>query len=214
MSYSAGRLDYNRAKIAAYVVVAGFLALLFVYGVRTSGGPELFPGDQVESLACPLCGGSGDGKEADTRCQACLGNKKLKAVVPGPKHPVELRGTVRDLAAFEDLAQAQSAAARDAANSKPSLTAVQGGIASAELVLEGPSGRTEIESKSTGKYWGMVAPGGYKLTVKAAGFAPLTRELTVTPRQQPIWPEAGGLDGSVRETQQLDLFLTRGSKTP
>ncbi len=209
MSYSAGRLDYNKAKIAAYVVVAGFLALLFVYGVRTSGGPELFPGDKVESLTCPLCQGSGDGKQAGTRCQACLGNKLLKAVVPGPQHPAEVRGTVRDLAAFPSVAEAESAAARDAANTKPSLTAVQGGLANAKLVFEGPPGRTEFESKSTGKFWGMVPPGQYKLTVSADGFASQTREFTVAPRQQPIWPEAGGLDSSLREVQQLDLFLSR-----
>lgn len=209
MSYSAGRVDYNKAKIAAYVVVAGFLALLFVYGVRTSGGPELFPGDKVEALVCPVCQGSGDGKQAGTRCQACLGSQKLKAVVPGPEHPVEVRGSVRDLGRFRDQSEADEVAARDAANLKPSLNVVQGGLANARVVFEGGPGRTEFESKATGKYWGVLPPGQYKLTVSADGFAPVSREMTVEPRSKPIWPEAGGLDPAEKETLQLDLFLSR-----
>lgn len=208
MSYSSGRFDYNKAKIAAYVVVAGFLALMFVFGVRSASGPELADGDRVESLTCPICKGTGEGKQAGTRCQACLGNKLLKAVVPGPNHPVDVRGSVRDLAAFKDQADADEIAATDARNLNPSLTPVKGAVAGASLVFEGKSGKTEFTSKAVGKFSGVLVPGFYKLTVTAQGFPPKTQDLTVAPRKSPIWPEAGGLDPSNPDTLQLDIFLS------
>jgi hypothetical protein len=209
MSYTAGRVDYNKAKIAAYVVVAGFMAIMFVFGLRSATGPELHDGDKTESLTCPVCNGSGDGREAGTRCQACLGAKKLKAVVPGPNHPVDLRGSVRDLAAFKDQAQADEITAYDAQNRKPSLTPVKGAVPRATIVFSGPAGTTEFSSKATGTFSGIIAPGQYKLTVTATGFATKNQDITIAPRQLPIWPEAGGLDPTLRESLQLDLFLER-----
>ncbi len=208
MSYSAGRVDYNKAKLAAYVVVAGFLAIMFVFGVRSATGPELHDGDRVESLTCPVCEGTGDGKQAGTRCQACLGNKLLKAVVPGPKHPVDLRGTVRDSSAFKEQTEADKATAADAQNWKPSLTPVQGAVPQAQIVFEGATGRTEFTSKATGKYWGVIPPGRYKVTVRAPGYTEHEQEIEIAPRTHPIWPEAGGLDPSLSESLHLDLFLT------
>lgn len=211
MSYITGRVDYNKAKIAAYVVVAGFLALMFVFGVRSATGPELHDGDRTESLTCPVCQGSGEGKQADTRCQACLGNKKLKAVIPGPNHPRDLRGTVRSLAVFKDQAEAEETAANDAVNRKPSLTPVKGAVPQASLIFTDPQGgKTEFTSKATGTFSGIIAPGRYSLEVKAAGFTTKTQDVTVAARQNPIWPEAGGLDPSSPDTLQLDVLLLPG----
>lgn len=209
MSYASGSADYNKAKIAAYVVVAGFLALMFVFGVRSATGPELADGDKVESLSCPVCQGTGEGKQAGTRCQACLGNKLLKAVVPGPHHPVDVRGTVRDLAAFKDQNEADTVAEADAKNLKPSLTPVKGAVAGAIITFENASGKTELTSKAVGKFSGVLTPGAYKVTVNADGYAPKQVDLTVEPRKAPIWPDVAGLDPISPDTLQLDLFLSR-----
>jgi hypothetical protein len=207
MRYKSGNVDYNKAKIAAYVVVAGFMAIMFVFGLRSATGPELHDGDKEESLTCPVCSGSGEGKQAGTRCQACLGSKKLKAVVPGPNHPVDLRGTVRSLGAFKDQAEADEVALNDAKEHKPSLTPVKGAVRDAKVVFEGPE-RSEFTSKATGRFWGVIRPGQYKVTITASGFPTKQQDLTVAPRKNPIWPEAGGLEPSQEDTLQLDLFLT------
>lgn len=209
MSNFPARVDYNKAKIAAYVVVAGFLAIVFVFGVRSASGPQLHDGDRVESLDCPVCQGTGVGKLVDTRCQACLGNKTLKVVLPGPNHPVDIRGSVRDLAAFKDLAEAEQVAANDALDRKPSLTPVRGAVPHAAIVFEGGE-RVEMVSKATGKYWGMLPPGSYRVTVTAPGFAPYSQQLEVPPRQQPIWPEAGGIGPELLETQRFEIVMTPG----
>jgi hypothetical protein len=210
MSYASGSADYNKAKIAAYVVVAGFLAIMFVFGLRSASGPELHPGDRTESLACPVCSGSGEGKQPETRCQACLGNKKLKAVLPGPNHPVSLRGTVRDLSAFKDQEEAELVAATEATDTRPSLKPVTGAVAGATLLFESSSGeRTEVTSKAVGKFSTMLPPGQYRVSITAPGFQPYQQELTLSSRQQPIWPEVGGLDPSHIETTRLDLFLQK-----
>lgn len=208
MSYASGRTDYNKAKIAAYVVVAFFLALMFVMGVRSATGPQLREGDRVESLPCPVCRGSGEGKEAGKRCSTCLGAKKLKAVVPGPNHPVLIKGTVRDLAAFKDRQEAEQVAEAEAKDHRLSLKPVRGAVAQASLILEGAQ-RVEIPVKATGRYSGYVAPGRYQLSLRASGYGELRQELEVAPRQQPIWPEAAGLEEIPVESLQLDLFLLR-----
>ncbi len=208
MSHVSKRVDYNKAKIAAYVVVAFFLALIFVVGVRSATGPELREGDRVESLACPVCDGSGEAKEAGKRCATCLGAKKLKAVVPGPNHPMLIKGTVRDLSAFKDQAEADEVASTDAKDHKVSLRVVRGAVGQASLVFEGPE-RLEIQGKVTGRFSGYLKPGSYKLTVTAPGFAQLERQLQVDPRKDPIWPEAAGVEGIPVEHLQLDLTLSK-----
>jgi hypothetical protein len=206
MSYA--NVDYNKAKIAAYVVVAGFMAIMVVFGIRSASGPQLSQGDRQASLTCPVCQGSGQGKQPGTRCQACLGAKKLKAVVPGPHHPVDVRGTVRNLAAFKDRTEADAAAARDAAEQKVSLTPVQGALSNASIVFEGSAGRTDFTSKATGKFWGTILPGEYRLTVTAPGFTKQQQDITVKPRRKPIWPDVAGIPPDTSETLQLDFFLS------
>lgn len=208
MSYASGRTDYNKAKIAAYVVVAFFLALMFVMGIRSATGPELREGDRIESLPCPVCQGSGEGKQAGKRCATCLGAKKLKAVVPGPNHPMLVKGTVRDLAAFKDEEEAEQIAETEAKDHRLSLKPVRGAVGQATLTFEGPE-PSEIQVKATGRYSGYLAPGTYQLWLRASGYAELSREVEVAPRQQPIWPEAAGLEEVPVESLQLDLFLLK-----
>ena len=206
MSYVSGRIDYNKAKIAAYVVVAFFLALMFVVGVRSATGPELRDGDRVESVACPVCRGTGDAQEAGKRCATCLGAKKLKAVLPGPNHPAAFKGTVRSLAAFKDKAEADQVAQADAKERKLTLTPVRGAVGEASLLFEGPE-RLELPVKATGRFSGYIKPGTYSLKVMVAGQPKLEQSFEVPVRKQPIWPEAAGLEEIPVEQLQLDLFL-------
>lgn len=203
-------MDYNKAKILAYVVVAGFMAILFVFGLRSSGQPESYDGDRTESLTCPVCRGTGLAKDGEKRCGACLGSKKLKAVIPGPLHPVNLRGTVRDLGAFKDEKDAQKTVSDDALSRTKTLRVVKGALPNAELTFVGPKGvALETTSKATGRYWGSVDPGEYKVTIKAAGFPDTTRDLTVPPRTEPIWPSVVDEDVVPDEVFQHDFLLSK-----
>lgn len=198
-------IDTAKAKLAAYAVVAGFMAIMLVFGIRSLSGPNLSEGDRVESLPCPLCQGSG--QLSGKRCPACLGTKKLKAVVPGPKHPVDLRGTVRALSAFSTKAEAELVSKKDASERRVSLSPVQGAIANARLVLQSPQENKEFTTKATGKFWGVIAPGTYKLSLNVHGFKKLEQEVVVAPLKQPIWPKVAGLDSIASEHLQLDLIL-------
>lgn len=202
-----GSGEYNQAKLAAYVVVAGFMALLLVFGLRSASGPHLYPGDRQVSLPCPVCSGSGQGRSDATRCASCLGAKKLKAVQPGPEHPAEVRGSVRTLSAFKDRPEAEAAAAHDALHRAPGLTPVKGAVGSAQLLWEGPQGGERVPVKATGIYVARLTPGTYRLTVEAPGFRPWHQEVVVPARQEPIWPEVVPPESHPPERLQLDLFL-------
>ncbi len=211
-SFAPGKLDYNKAKILAYIVVAGFMAILFVFGLRSSGQPETYDGDRTESLTCPVCQGTGlaSGSDSDKRCAVCLGSKKLKAVIPGPLHPVNLRGTVRDLGAFKDEEDAQQSIAADALDRTKTLRVLKGAVANAELTFVGSDGLAlETTSKATGRFWGSVDPGDYKVKIKAVGFPETTREVTVPPRAEPIWPSVVDDDIVPAEVFQQDFLLSK-----
>lgn len=203
----APTFDQSKAKVVAYFIVAAFFGLMLVVGIRSGGGPQTFEGDKIEVRDCRICSGSGESK--GERCKGCLGNKKLKVVIPGPNHPAQIKGTVRDFSVFRDEADAQAEAAKDAAATKMSLKAVKGGIRNASILVKGSAGEIELETKSTGKYRSLLKPGEYTVVVNAEGFKEKTLSLTVAAREHPIWPKMPGQSRVDEDITQFDIFLER-----
>ncbi len=199
--------DQTKAKLIAYAFVAVLIGVMLVVGMRSSGGPQLWDGDVVESMDCQSCQGSGEVE--GERCRGCLGAKKLKVVIPGPNHPAQLKGTVRDLSAFKSEEEGREVAAREAAETGLSLKPVQGGIGQAVLTLEGAEATIALETKATGKYSSLVKPGEYSVTVTAEGFQDQTLTLIVEPREHPIWPRMPGQERAEQDVTTLDVFLDR-----
>lgn len=202
-------IDQSKAKLIAYGIVAAFFALMLVMGLRSSGGPQTFQGDVVESRACLACQGTGENE--GERCRSCLGAKKLKVVVPGPNHPVQIRGTVRDLSAFESLEKAQEQAAVDAKSRKLSLKPVQGAVREATISITGPEATIDLEPNATGKFKSLLKPQKYKVVVTAPGFAIEELTVEIPPLTQPVWPNLPGAKSMTEgESFQLDIFMKPG----
>ncbi len=198
-------IDQAKAKLVAYGVVAVMIGVMAVLGVRSVSGPQLYEGDRLESRTCRVCDGAGT--QQGEKCRGCLGAKRVKVIVPGPEHPVEIRGTVRDLAVFPDLESAQAKAAQDASSQEVSLKPVEGAVRNARLEFKSDWGQINVESKATGKFRCRLKPGDYRVTITAEGFPEETRELTVPARQLPVWPKNPGLSHKDEEQIQVDLFL-------
>lgn len=200
-------LDSVQAKLIAYGIVAVFIGIITFLGVRSVSGPQLSKGDKLEVRTCRRCQGNGQEPASDKRCRGCLGSKKVKVILPGPEHPVEIGGTVRDLGAFDDLQSAQSLAQSE---SEPkNLTPVRGAVRQAKIRFHGASGKIELESKATGRYRGALKPGQYQVEVTAAGFQDWKQDLTIAPRTEPIWPKMPGVEESKEDQLRLHFMLKK-----
>ena len=202
-SWTSG--DPAHKKLIAYGIVGVFVGVLAVMGVRSVSGPQLFAGDRLESVACRLC--QGTGKEGDKRCRLCLGTTKVKVIVPGPAHPVEVRGTVRDAAAFPNAEAAQAVAEKEAG--VISLKPVEGAVHLARLVFETGGKEIAIEGKATGRFRCVLPPANYHLRIEADGFQELKQDFPIAPLKQPVWPKRPGVSDKDDEKLQPVFLLTR-----
>lgn len=196
--------DPAQKKLVAYAVVAIFIGVMAVLGVRSVSGPQLFPGDRQESIACKLCQSAG--KQGNKRCRLCLDTGKVKVIIPGPEHPVDVRGSVRQAQAFRDQAEADEVAAKESA--EVTLKPVRGAVANAKLSFI-KSGKTiTIEGKATGRFRCNLPPGSYQVKVSAAGYQDLQQSFEIPVRKQPVWPTRPGLDFD--EEKLRPVFLLQG----
>lgn len=186
----------------AYAVVAIFVGVMAVLGVRSASGPQLYSGDRQETLPCRDCK-NGPMKN----CKRCLGRGKVKVIVPGPHHPVEIRGTVRDAAAFANPEQAQQIA--DKESREISLKPVQGAVAGARLTFELEGKKLNIEGKATGRFRCNLQPGHYQLVVRAEGYQDLKMSFDVPVRTRPVWPKRPGLEDLDEERLRPVFLMTR-----
>lgn len=203
----APTFDQTKAKMVAYFIVAIIFGLMLVVGLKSGGDLKTFEGDKIEVRDCRKCQGTGEVE--GERCKGCLGNKKLKVIIPGPNHPVKIKGSVRDLGAFKDEAEGRAVAAKDAASTKISLKAVQGGVGQATIVLKSASTEMTLETKSTGKYQSLLKPGDYTAVVSAEGFKEKTLSLTVPPRKHDVWPKMPGQSRVDEDITWFEVFLER-----
>ena len=197
--------DAARNKLIAYGIVAALVGVMAVLGVRSVSGPQLYKGDKLETMTCRICNGTG--QVGGERCKGCLGAKKVKVIVPGPEHPVEVRGTVRDAGAFKDREEAQQQA--DAEPYKAGLNVVKGAVHGATIRFAGADNTIKIDGKATGRYRCALKPGNYKVTVEAEGFSPYQQQLTVEPLKDPVWPDMPGVPDDDHQSLDLNLILER-----
>ena len=203
---NATRVDNSKAKIIAYIVVAGFLALILVFGMRSAGQTALHEGDERKSIACKFCQGTGEVE--GNRCKYCLGAKKVKAVIPGPNHPLRIQGTVWDLSAFESKEEAESFAAKSDYD-KVSLRPEPQTVRQATLTFSDGSRETVLEGKINGRYRGFIPPGDYSLKVTAEGYQPEDLSVTIPEREHPVWPEMAGIQPDDEDQITYEIFLKK-----
>lgn len=201
-------VDTTKAKLIAYGIVAAFIGVMAVLGVRSVSGPQLYDGDKLESRDCPRCEGRGT-FESEERCRGCVGAKKLKVIIPGPEHPVSISGTVRDLGAFKNEAEAREVAEVDATTKKVTLKPVRGAVGNAQIVFKAAHGEFVIQGKATGRYSCAMKPGEYEVTVTADGFPEKKEQLTVPVRTHPVWPKMPGYRHPDPDALQYEIFLER-----
>lgn len=182
--------DPAHQKLMAYIVVAVFIAVMAVMGMRSVSGPQLFQGDKLETVTCQVCQGSGH--EGNRNCRLCLTKGKVEVIMPGPLHPVDIRGSVRDAAAFATAELAQAVSDREAKELR--LQRPQGAVGGARLTFEKDGKKISIEGAASGWFHGNLPPGTYQVTVTAEGYQELHQSLEVPVRQKPVWPNRMGMD--------------------
>ena len=195
-------VDSSKQKVIAYIVVFFFLAIMLVFGLRSSAQVPLHEGDVRKSITCKWC--EGEGTLAGERCKYCLGAKKLKAIIPGPNHPLRIRGTVWKLASFKSKEEAEKAAS-EVDYSKVELRAADNTVGGTKITFKTGDEVVEMQSKISGRYRGFIKPGDYTVTVEAPNFAPQTFDYKVPVRTKPVWPPIPGVE--VEDEEQLDLEL-------
>lgn len=181
----------TRGKLTAYAIVACFVAIITFLGIRSASGPSLFPGDKIETRSCRQCNGAGTTEVQEGKtgtCPFCLGKKTCQVVIPGPAHPVNIHGSVVDVSAFKDKADAEFSAAMELAEPK-SLKPVKGAVGDAKLVFKSDSNKFELTSGATGRFRSALPPGEYQVTIEKSGFQTNQSKLLVPVKTQPIWQE-------------------------
>lgn len=181
------------------------LFLLVLGGCST--GPKNYPGDQVESRACRWCNGTGlddspsheGGPSRGGACPGCRGARQLQVIVPGPKHPALVRGTVRDASKMPNGSDDVVALMEAREPLKP-ITGALGGV---RVTFEKDGAKQEVSSLPGGRFKLMLEPGSYKVHLSASGFADCDQQFEVAARQQPIWVEKAHL-----KTQEQDADVS------
>jgi len=166
-------------------------------------GPKTFPGDKVETRTCRWCNGTGQNAEpegegrppAPGACPGCGGSKNVQVLVPGPKHPALVKGTVRD----ESKAPAGDNGLTAMMESREPMKPITGGVAGAKVTFQKDGATQEVPSSNTGRFKILLEPGHYKVHVSADGFADLDEELDVAARKEPIWQEKAHLKTEAAE---------------
>ena len=194
--------------------VLSCLAALALLG-GCSSAPK-YPGDRTEMRACRWCSGTGvesadayegpppPGVTPGGPCVGCRGAKNLSVIIPGPKHPAWVKGTVRD----GSKVRAMPVEALLLENQRP-MQPVLGAVAGAKLHFEGGSRALDIVSNGTGRFKLLLEPGHYKVHISAPGFPDRDEALEVAPRKEPIWQERAKLvtpEGTADETT-FDVVL-------
>ena len=161
---------------------------------------QVYPGDRTEMRTCRWCGGTGvesanaydgsppPGVKPGAPCVGCAGAKQLKVILPGPKHPAWVRGTVRDGSRAGEV-PVQTLLME---NHRP-MSPILGAVVGAKLHFEGAGKPLDIASNGTGRFKILLEPGSYKVSIHADGFADKVEELKVAPRRAPIWKERARL---------------------
>lgn len=190
-----------------------YLLLLCLLSGGCGMGPKTYAGDKVETRTCRWCNGSGQdttGAEgappSGGLCPGCKGAKNLQVIIPGPKHPAMVKGTVRDASKLPHDDNGLTAMMEAREPMKP----ITGGVGGAKVSFQKDGTTQEIPSSNTGRFKILLEPGHYKVHVTAGGFADLDQELDVAARKEPIWEERAHLvtEAAEADTTYYDAALT------
>lgn len=199
-------VDSTKQKVIAYIVVFFFLAIMLVFGLRSSTQTPLHEGDERRSITCKWC--QGEGTIEGERCKYCLGAKKLKAIIPGPNHPVRIKGTAWDLGRFQDRAAAEKAAA-SVDYTKVHLRADENTVGGVKLIFQDGDSEVEMQTKISGRFRGFIKPGHYQVRIEAPGYAHQEFEYEVPKRTLPVWPPIPGVEIEDEEELTLEIYLEK-----
>lgn len=200
----------NRYTLASLAIVAILLSAVTAFTIHSGRQSQLYAGDKLETRTCRWCNGSGIDQEEEGPkppggcCPGCNGSKQVEVVLPGPKHPRWVKGTVQDQAALPVGYQDPEAAAMEAVTAAHQpMQPVRGAVPEAKITFEGPGGKLEVTSARTGRFRCALPPGVYNVKVSAPGFSEATQTVEIGPLQHPIWNERANL---VTEEKMEDIF--------
>ncbi|MEW6277974.1 MAG: hypothetical protein AB1758_05075 [Candidatus Eremiobacterota bacterium] len=206
-----------RWKSLGAVALVGLV--LFVT-VRAMMGPQLYPGDRVETRVCRWCNGTGRSDPSEEGipnpggpCPGCRGAKKLRVILPGPQHPAVVKGTVRDSAVVGELdsMMPETAAMMQFQESRNPTQPVTGAVPGLRLVFEGNGQKLELNIAKSGRFKALLPPGDYQVTLSAPGYATRSESLHVAARREPIWDERATLitEERIADETWVDFRMTR-----
>lgn len=198
--------------------VATVICIAFVILARMGTRPQMYAGDRTEVRACQFCGGTGlesaqsegpppPGVRPGGPCVGCRGAKNLTVIIPGPKHPAWVKGSVRD----EKLAANLPVEAVLSESQRP-MQKVAGAITGAKLTFEGQGKKVEINSNLTGRFKVALEPGHYSVKISAKDFQEKSEQIEVAALKSPIWPkESARLVTPEQEADitRVDFLLSR-----
>jgi len=185
------------------LLVLGTMAAVLPLGVlllfRHLAAPRLYEGDRKEARACRECGGSGRPEPGDDpalggRCRACGGAGRVDVIIPGPSHPVTIRGVAADAAHVEPWDGGDSFRPEVRTDGGLRIERPAGVLAGVQVEFAGSRGaRRTLTTGSNGQFAVELAPGRWRVTAAARGLRPASGEIQVPRLTEPIWLERAAI---------------------
>ena len=186
---------YTRARRTLGVCILAFIVVpAFIYSYKYVFDAELYEGDELEERVCRYCEGSGKDEEmalelpgGSDRCPACRGRGRVEVIIPGAHRPVRLRGLVLNASRVRGE---PSHALRLPWKPKHPFEKHPAALSDATVTLTPPTGDPiTFKTSEHGRFSTRLAPGTYRVEVRANRFTTIKDELTLKRLTAPIWRE-------------------------
>ncbi len=186
---------YSRARRTQGVCILAFIAIVvFVYSYKYIFDAELYEGDELEERVCRYCDGSGKDEQmalerpgGSDRCPACRGRGSVEVIIPGAHRPVRLRGLVLNASRVRGE---PSHALRLPWKPKHPFEKHPAALSDATVTLTPSTGDPiKLKTSEHGRFSTRLAPGTYRVEVRADRFVTVKDKLTLRRLTAPIWRE-------------------------